>query len=260
MENRRDEQSDLDSHEQAVFEQLTSELAEYLRLVRDAYNLIGKVMTSMPESPSVVEMSTSHRVGAMLLCRLCNDLRSAAYLAVRGYALQAGTLVASTFETAYTIAYIGGDDGRADDWTKHAEPTEPFLRLSGLLRDVLRDEPADVGYRELQCYSQLCMVKHTNPLVQKSHGVHESETQIKIFVGSDSSESALRVARHALETGVRLTLIAVDCFARAHVEATRWPRDEYDNLTEGWEQLNARARARGWEKDPYPGKWREFKK
>ena len=53
-------------------------------------------------------------------------LRCAALLAHRGYVVQACRLVASMYEVAFTLAFIGSDDGLAQEWVDHDHPTRSF--------------------------------------------------------------------------------------------------------------------------------------
>src|SRR2546427_3456765 len=82
------------------------------------FNTVGLVLGAAPEIP-FRDVSLSRRVATLLMIRLSNDLRGAALLALRGYSLQAAVLVASMYEVAYCVAYIGSDESRADAWVKH---------------------------------------------------------------------------------------------------------------------------------------------
>lgn len=89
-------------------------LHDHAVLTERAFNLIGNAMSRLPEF-HLPEVSQSRKLVTALLLRLSNDLRAAALLALRGYPLQATALVASMFEVAYCVAYIGSDDSRAQE-------------------------------------------------------------------------------------------------------------------------------------------------
>lgn len=158
----------LEAAERQAVSALAGELAGHLALTEKAFNLIGVAVSSLPEVV-VRDLSQSRKVVTALLVRLSNDLRSAVLLAVRGYALQAATLVASMYETAYTIAAVGSNDNLADDWINHDDPTKPFRQVQDLTSAGLvklgvpnADAQAKIEYRT---YRQLCLAKHVNPLL-----------------------------------------------------------------------------------------------
>ena len=99
-------------------------------------------------------MSSSVKVAINLLVRLTNDLRSVSILAMMGYHTQAAVLVASMYETAFTILFINSDNALADQWINHEEPTRPFHNVWEMTKTGLRnmgyerpDEQAIVEYK-----------------------------------------------------------------------------------------------------------------
>ena len=104
---------------------LGAELDDQLNLTEAAFNLICETLSQIPERP-LHEVPQSLKVSTALLARLSNDLRTASFLAVRGYPTQAVGIVASLYEAAFTIAYIRTDEGLAQEWIEHDDPTRPF--------------------------------------------------------------------------------------------------------------------------------------
>jgi hypothetical protein len=113
----------LETAEQQAIGVLAAELSGHLSLTEKAFNLIGRVVSSLPQL-TIAEISQSRKVATALLVRLSNDLRSAALVPCRGYALHALSLVASMYETTFAIAAIGADDSMADQWITHDDPTQ----------------------------------------------------------------------------------------------------------------------------------------
>jgi hypothetical protein len=250
----------LESAERQALDVLITELGGHLALTHKAFNLIGTAIGSLPEV-AIRDMSQSLKFATILLIRLSNDLRSAALLAPRGYALQAATLTASMYETAFTIAAIGSDDHLADEWISHSDPTKPFRSVRELTHDGLAklgvpnvDAQVAIGYR---VYRQLCLVKHQNPLLQTEHGILFEGKRVVGMNGPDFSEPAVRVAWFALEHAAGLTLIALASFIENHIPSEKKPTlmKEAEEVGAGRRALETSAKARWGTEDPFPGKW-----
>lgn len=95
--------------ERQAIDRLDPELRRPGLLSQRASNLIGTVLTRMPEA-RLRDVSQSRKVATSLLVRVQNDLRCASLLALRGYPDQACTLIASIYEAAMTIGVVGSDD------------------------------------------------------------------------------------------------------------------------------------------------------
>ena len=89
----------LEAAERAAFEVLSRQLAGHLALTGDTFNFLNRVLGGAPEVP-VREVSQARKVATALFLRLTNDLRGVAFLAPRGYPLQAVSLVAPMYEGA----------------------------------------------------------------------------------------------------------------------------------------------------------------
>jgi hypothetical protein len=250
----------LEAAERQAIGVLGVELNAHLSLTENAFNLIGKVVSSLPQL-TIAEVSQSRKVATALLVRLSNDLRSAALLACRGYALQALSLVASMYETAFAIAAIGTDDALADQWITHEDPIRSWKSVYELTRDGLAklgvpniDTQAAVEYR---VYRQLCMAKHVNPLVQAQHG-HQLQAQTVVVAnGPDLSEPAIRAAWFALEHAAGLSFIALSSLITSHMPSEHVSELMKNNEAIGANRkdLEARAKARWGTDDPFPGRW-----
>src|SRR5438067_12806940 len=85
----------LGDEEKQVADALGQELQRHAELTLRAFGAVG-----MAFERAAAEVRPSRVVTSILLARLANDLRCVALLALRGYPLQAATLVASMFEAA----------------------------------------------------------------------------------------------------------------------------------------------------------------
>ena len=239
---------------------LGAELSGHLSLTEKVFNLMGTTISSLPELP-IQDMSQSLKVATVLLIRLSNDLRSAALVAVRGYGLQALTLVGSIYEAAYTIAAIGSDDVLADGWINHDDPKLTYGRVRDLTRDGLAklgatdvDTQTSIEYR---VYRQLCLAKHSNPLLQMQHGNRIEGKNIVAVNGPDLSEPAIRATWFALEHAAGLAFIALSSFISNHVPDEKRAHLMKENYAVGTsrKELEALAKARWGTDDPFVGKW-----
>lgn len=189
--------------ERRALEVLEPELTRHAALTEFAFNVIRAAQSQVPERP-VPDVPLSTRVAAILLVRLSNDLRCAALLALRGYAVQAASLVASMYEEAYTIAAIGSDEELARQWVTHDNPTRQFRDVRTLTQDGLakmgHPDPEAQARVEYRVYRQLCIPKHANPLFQMQHGIRLQEGSVVAMNGPDTSEAAIRAAWFALST------------------------------------------------------------
>jgi len=251
--------------ERRALEVLEPELNRHGALTMFAFDVICTAVSRVPELP-VLDVPLSTRVAVNLLVRLSNDLRCAALLALRGYAVQAASLVASMYEEAYTIAAIGSDDKLARQWVEHDDPTRTFGNVPTLTRHALAElghpNPRAQARVEYRIYQQLCMPKHANPLFQMQHGARLRDGSVVAMNGPDTSEPAIRAAWFALEHAAALVFVALASFVTNHV-----PREARDNLMTqvktigaGRKELEAAGIKRWGSKDPFPGRWRVYRR
>jgi len=255
----------VDSAEKRVAETLEPHLRAHQVLATSAFNLIGALLAQVPEAP-INKLPKALHVANKLMLRLSNDLRSVQILASKGYPIQALTIAASMCEVAYTVAWVGGDEARAQNWLDHENPTRPVQDLKTMIRHgrtVLRSpDPEGDTEREYHVYGQLCWAKHASPVLEKRYGIEVSPDKVTISAGPDASESGIRAAWFALEHTTRFIEVAAASFFNNHVQ-TYCSRETTDQLLAYMESvrdslkgLEAEAVARwgNWN-DPFPGKW-----
>jgi hypothetical protein len=230
----------LGAAEQQTMAQLRPALTAHGAVSEQVFNAVSEILGAAPELP-ISQVALSRRVVTVLLVRLSNDLRVAALLALRGYPLQAATLVASMYEVAHCVAYIGSDDSRADAWIRHDDPTKSFRSVKMLIEDTVNgfgiNDPVAMCAREYRVYRQLCLAKHSNPVLQKDHGHYMEEHAIITINGPDSSMSGIRVARFALQHAIRLTVLALASFLENHV-----PQGARENLRDRLDRIDEATR------------------
>jgi hypothetical protein len=161
--------------ERRAARELEPQLRDHLTLTTNAYNSIGRLLEHASRG-TFSQLSTSLQVTVKLLLRLANDVHGAEILALRGYPLQAATLVASVYEVAFTVALIGNDDRVAQAWLDHADRTSPFRDARDMTWAVIKKlniPDADTRTGEFfRVYRQLCLAKHANPLLERQFGVY----------------------------------------------------------------------------------------
>jgi hypothetical protein len=123
--------------EHAAMKTLAGELTQHATATEQAFNVVGDLMALIPEQ-RVLDFPAARRVAVALILRLSDDLRCAALLALRGYPIQALTLVASMYEVAFCLAFIGSDNTLAEEWVEHDDPTRPFRPVKTLTVEVFR--------------------------------------------------------------------------------------------------------------------------
>lgn len=246
--------------ERRIATELAVTLSAHASASERAFNSIGTILSAVPDTP-LRNASLSLRVSTVLMVRLSNDLRGVALLALRGYALQAAALAASMFETAYCLAYVGSDDERGKAWTQHDDPTQPFRRIKSLVEDVIRDiglpDAATRSDAEYRVYRQLCLAKHSNPLVQQAHGHYDDGLAVVAMNGPDASDAAVRVARFALEHATRFTILALTSFLNHHVPppSRAGLSEQVGTLSVAVSTLARVAINEYGNEDPFPGEW-----
>lgn len=239
---------------------LEPELAEHGALTQEAFNLIGEALAPLSGVP-VREVSRSRQVATALLLRLGNDLRCAALLALRGYPTQAASLVASMYEGAYSLAFIGAEESLAQEWIDHDDPTRPFRPVRTLTEEVFKKQAVpDVANevdRHYRTYRQLCMAKHLNPLYEMQHAFELKPNLLVAMMGPRTSAAAVRGARFALEHAAWLSFVAISSFVDDHLAAADRAKlaTRLEGLYRRTLKLTEESAERYETKDPFPGKW-----
>jgi len=246
--------------EMAAIKTLEVELREHLKVSTDVYNCLGLALSSVPDAP-LHEVPQARKVTTCLLVRITNDLRCIIHLTVRGYSDQACALAASSYEAAFALMAIGQDEVLAQEWINHQNPNRPFksvreLTAMGIDR-IGAPAPDAVSARWYLVYSQLCLAKHLNPLLQTTRGFRLEENRVLVMPGPDASENSVRLAWFALEHASGLALTAAAFFGSTYIpQSGREAFAQKVNPLQGTlATLRAAAVDRGWDKNPFPDDW-----
>lgn len=246
--------------EQKALEILDPELSRHGKLNMHAFNLIGDALGSLPEQ-NIQHAPLPQKIATSLLVQISNDLRSSSLLALRGYAVQAVTIVSSMFESSYCIAAIGDNQILAQKWVNHDDPTKSFMDTKSLVTQGLRNlEHPNVEKQskiEYRVYRQLCMAKHANPLFQMEHGYIIHDGIVVAMNGPNTSENTIRAAWFAMDHATALTFIALISFFKFHLKPHGNDQlfGQILALGDARKQLEAEAKKRWGTEDPFAGKW-----
>jgi hypothetical protein len=211
--------------------ELSASLSVPLSVARDAFDLIGTLVSRIPAGP-LGKFPASMHVAVLLMMRLSNDLRCVEMLTASGYPAQALSLVASMCEEAFGVGFIGTDDELAKGWLEHDDPTRIYrdVRTMALatFRNLDRPDPegeADVAYK---VYQELCIVKHANPMFTTRFGLAVEGEQVIGGNGPMSGDGAMRAGWAALEQGISMVAIAATIFLngsiRSYISREEWQR------------------------------------
>ncbi len=239
---------------------LEPELREHGLLNERVFNAIGEAANLAPDLP-LLQVSQSRKVATVLLLRMRDDLRCAGLLALRGYQLQACTLVASIYEAAFTIATIDSDDDLAQEWIDHDDPNRPFKQALTLTEMALRKlgipDPEKHAALRYLVYRQLCLAKHLNPVFQRQRGLKLHGRQVSVKSGPDTSEEGVREAWFALEHAAGLAFVATASFVQNHVPAKSRAglTEKLKSIEADVSSLSAKAQMR-WGTEPPFKKWK----
>jgi hypothetical protein len=243
-----------------AMDSLKVEIGAHLLGVMDGVHLIEKSFGALKDTP-YRRSRLCQRVAFGLAIKLGNDLRSIAIVSGIGMPTQAVGLAAGSFETAYTLSYIAGNDQRASAWIEYNDPTRPFEPIRNIVATVLEqvmgsrdEEQIERRYRD---YRQLCLGKHGNPLFVKHHSLRMEGSSVLLSLGPTTSEVAVRALQFALEQALGHATLALAALANVE-EVLR--RDEsfiaeLDRLNSEWSHLHKAAVERWGAEDPFEGKW-----
>lgn len=245
--------------------ELAPKLRDHLALTADAFTLVAELLAAVPVAP-IKDLPRSLTVATKLLLRLSNDIRAIDLVAVHGYPVQACSLGAAAYEVAFTIGYIGGDDGRAQKWLDHDDPTSFPWDVWTMTRDTFTTlgvpDPQTQADRAYRVYRQCCMAKHGNPLLEGRFGLQVGDGRVMMSNGPNVSEQAIRVARFALELAAGASAVtAIKSFLWHHLSRYVPPAafsryvDRINALVARLMELDAAAIAQYGNEDPFPGRW-----
>jgi hypothetical protein len=262
--NEESGRKNIEDLEAAAMDALSLELGLHIALLREAFRIIVLATRGIGGPKPLSEVPPGARVCMSLLTRIANDLRGIEVIAHRGYALQAATIAAATFETAYAIAHIAGHEDRAARWIEHTDLKNSYEKTKRCVQAVLRESGvADVESlirSELEIYQQLCLAKHSNPVLQSQHGLSADEKSVGWVIGPVLDEETIRVLWYALTQASRLACVAAIHFSRRYIAdaALKELAERVVPALGEVDRIAQRAAERGWGHGPFQGKQGEY--
>ena len=195
------------------------ELAEYLELARDLTEFGGDLVERIADAPG--EPRAFH-VGAIILARILTELQACVHLVRLGYAAQAITLVATMVEMMHSLAYIGANETRAEEWMawddpKNAYPGIGFSKTFAAVARSLGVKEQNVKREYETVYREACMVKHGNPLAMAETNVLNSGDTILVLIGPVPSPQFAWLGHAAMQWSTRYALLAVVSFVQSYL-------------------------------------------
>lgn len=238
---------------------LEPELKDHLQINSDVYNFIGLALEAVPDA-RLRDVTQARKVTSCLLVRIANDLRCIGVLSIRGYADQACALAASLYEAAFAALAINDNETLAQEWIDHPDPNRLFksvreLTLMGM-RALGIPNAEHQAKRWYITYSQLCMPKHINPLIQTRRGFRIEDYRVWIGTGPDTTDESVRLTWFALEHSAAFALTAAGFFGQKYARENRELVMQNRGLHEAIGKLRDAAVARGWDKNPFPDYWK----
>ena len=203
---------------------LTPHLRQHQELAGDAFNAIMLALRCSSTGSTSATPTVAKRVSSQLLAQIAHDITAICWLTSAGFAFQAVSLAASTFEHSWMLASIGTDSMRAQQWLEHTNEKQNIDsvkdRVKAGLEKLERKNPGlkrQLGDPYKGMYTTLCAFKHGNPLVQQ-HIVPAKRIEAdELVVFPVADRKALIAAYWAMEAAIRSGWIGLVSFVGDHM-------------------------------------------
>lgn len=201
---------------------LARELNTALALARFAHRFLEDAARFAGQQ----RLDRAGRVQMSLLSQLSLQLRSIELSSLNGYPLQALTGVATAYELAAGVGFIGRDPRRAAQWLAHTDPrkTYPANRRQAM-RDLLLSGWVEAERLETELrvwekrYEFYCMAKHGNPTVLRRYGIRSAAETVAFAHGPSVGPGYDTMSRYAIFRASQLLVFAATAFARGYYDA-----------------------------------------
>jgi hypothetical protein len=194
-----------DDLESAAAKTVQAKYTKEINLVLRICNLTSQIVQIPLEEGK--RLSKAEIVRTLLLQRVIADLRCLVLVAELGYGIQAVAHATSVFEAWLTIEAVC-EEADASRWLSHTRKDVSFGQVKAMLRKVFATlpdkEPGDrekLVDRHYDHYSELCMVKHLNPIVERARGYIRDGKELIFVHGPDIGETGLHHVFFALDSG-----------------------------------------------------------
>jgi hypothetical protein len=187
--------------------------------LQNVHNLFSYILEAVPKIEA--DVSISRKVCNHIFMKIFDDLRSAYLLGFRGYPIQTATIVASLYESAFMLCYIGEDNELATKWILHNDMTKLFISAREMtkfgLRNIIEGDVEVATEKEYAIYQQLCLAKHGNPLIQKTQGYEKIGSEFFVVFGPKNTKQSQHVIWFSIGQAIRYSVMACSAFAKYHV-------------------------------------------
>lgn len=200
-----------------------SSLQEHQQVAADTFDAMMLVLRRANAAPPAPAIAVAKQVCSQLFAQIAQDITAIRRLAAAGFAYQAVSLAASTFEHAMMLASIASENARAQKWLTHVNQQHNIDNVKDRVQSALtkldRDNPglkACLGNPYEGMYKPLCTFKHGNPVVQKHIASREQDTEgFSVFPITD--RRSLIASYWALEAAIRSGWIGLVSLVGNHV-------------------------------------------
>lgn len=211
-------------------------LAGTVWLIQRAQNTIADILNlSVPPH----DASPNKQIAINLLVRIYNELSAVLLVCQNGFPLQAYAPASVIYEASWTVAAIGDNNEAAAKWFNHDSDKKSFDRVLALTTAGVKNlsgkyVPIDAD-KNYSVYSDLCMAKHLNPMVQQYEGfTTNTDTGMMTFqYGPKVTKRTVKQAWWVMSSTVRFMYAALEVFIKHFVTE--------DKRSSAWEKLDALA-------------------
>ena len=199
--------------EQICQKHYDEELSDLAATVDTALEFMLAFGDTFYEQLDMRNLSDDENIPLLLFSRLFSDLRAAQTLARNGYANQAAALAANAYEVSFELSYCVDTPGYGTIWAEHRikekTPSQRKKRVLETFKNMGVPNPKLRLESEERIYTQLCMMKHSNPISQAHFGYIRSNDKTQPYMGPDPFPRSLRLSGFALINMVRWIFIGV---------------------------------------------------
>jgi hypothetical protein len=119
-------------------ETLAPHLRQHQELAEDTFNAIMLALRCSSAGPTAATITVAKQVSGQLLAQIAQDIIAISQLTTAGFAYQAVSIAASTFEHSWMLASIGTDSTRAQQWLDHTNEKQNIDNVKDRVRVGLR--------------------------------------------------------------------------------------------------------------------------
>ncbi|CAH1216178.1 hypothetical protein [Paenibacillus sp. JJ-223] len=205
---------------------LKKDLEPYVFGIKLAINVVIEAFLIPPEI-EITKIRSSRLVSQTLIIKIINDLRTLLIIGTKGYPIQAATIASSLYETSYMLGLLGDDDELSDRWIEHSDPasmSNVIESINKMTKKTIKKQTSDldidydpISKAEYKKYQQLCMAKHSNPLIQKHIGIFFENNSFIGEFGPDKTQYALRLICFSLENSIGFVMSGLVNYVNDHL-------------------------------------------